>query len=402
MNPDLDKLFAYPFVCLEQLLAANRPPPGLAPISLTIGEPRHAPPEAVLAALREAEAGYGAYPMALGLTELRLACAGWLARRYQLPEKLLDPDRQLLPVSGTREALFAFAQAVVDRTRPNPKVLLPNPFYQIYEGAALLAGAEPVYLDASAATDWLPDLNLVDADTWRDCQLLYLCSPGNPTGAVMDTAYLEHALDLADQYDFVIAADECYAELYLEEQAPPPGILAVAAASGRESLRNVVAFHSLSKRSNLPGLRSGFVAGDADVMQKFLLYRTYHGCAMPLPAQAASVVAWQDDAHVQANRSLYRQKFARVVPILNEVLDFAPPAATFYLWASCGCDDEVFTRELHAAENVKVLPGQYLSRGSGAASPGWQRIRISLVATVEECVTAAERIARFVKGRAAA
>lgn len=400
MNPDLDKLFAYPFVRLDQLLAGNMPPAGLTPISLTIGEPRHAPPRAVLDALRDAEAGYGAYPMALGVRELRGACADWLQRRYGLAAGMIDPDAHVLPVSGTREALFAFAQAVVDRSRERPTVLLPNPFYQIYEGAALLAGARPVYLPTRAENHWLPDLAAVDDDTWHDCQLLYLCSPGNPTGAVMDRDYLAHAMDLADEYDFVIAADECYAELYLDESQPPPGILEVAGLTGRPDMRRVVAFHSLSKRSNLPGLRSGFVAGDAEIMRKFLLYRTYHGCAMPLPAQQASVVAWNDDVHVRENRALYREKFARVVPILQPVLDFAAPSATFYLWADTGGDDERFSRALHAAENVRVLPGQYLARGEGSENPGRNRVRISLVATVQECVEAAERIRRFAQSSA--
>ncbi len=398
MNPDLEKLYEYPFVRLERLLADTAPPSGISPISLTIGEPRHAPPEKVLAALHQAEAGYGAYPMALGLAALREACADWLCRRYELDQELLDPARQVLPVSGTREALFAFAQAVIDRDQRRPLVLLPNPFYQIYEGAALLAGAEPVYLNAGEASDWLPDLEAVSPATWRDCQLLYLCSPGNPTGAVMDEAYLERALELADEYDFVIAADECYAELYLDEDHPPPGIIAVAAARGRRDLRRLIAFHSLSKRSNLPGLRSGFVAGDADIIGKFLLYRTYHGCAMPLPAQTASIVAWSDDTHVQENRRLYREKFSQVVPILEPILDFAAPSATFYLWADCGQDDERFTQQLYAAQNVRVLPGKYLSRGEGRDNPGHQRIRISLVATVEECVAAAQRISDFVTG----
>ncbi len=397
VNPDLDKLFAYPFVRLERLLATNRPPANLAPISLTIGEPRHAPPAAVLAELAAAQAGYGSYPMALGLSELRDACVAWLQRRYALPDGMLDPDQHVLPVSGTREALFAFAQAVVDRTQAKPKVLLPNPFYQIYEGAALLAGAEPVYLATRADTGWLPDLDAVEAATWRDCQLLYLCSPGNPTGAVMDEAYLARALALADKYDFVIAADECYAELYLDEAQPPPGILQVCANTGRQDLRRVVAFHSLSKRSNVPGLRSGFVAGDADIMRAFLLYRTYHGCAMPLPAQAASVVAWRDDKHVRENRALYREKFARVVPLLAPVLDFAAPTATFYLWVDTGVDDEVFTKALHAQQNVRVLPGQYLSRGEGHDNPGRNKVRISLVASVDECVEAAQRIRKFIE-----
>lgn len=399
MNTDLDKLFEYPFVRLDKLLAGNHPPAAIKPVSLTIGEPRHAPPRAVLDALRDSEAGYGAYPMALGVRDLRLACAEWLNRRYGLPPAMINPDTQVLPVTGTREALFAFAQAVVDRTRPRPKVLLPNPFYQIYEGAALLAGAEPVYLATRADTDWLPDLEAVSPDTWQDCQLLYLCSPGNPTGAVMSATYLSRAMDLADEHDFVIAADECYAELYLHESQPPPGILEVAHATGRIDMRRIIAFHSLSKRSNLPGLRSGFVAGDAEIMARFLLYRTYHGCAMPLPAQSASIVAWNDDDHVRKNRELYREKFSRVVPILKPVLEFSPPTATFYLWADTGEDDEQFARELHATENLKVLPGKYLSRGEGHDNPGRNRIRISLVADVEECCEAADRIRRFVEAR---
>lgn len=399
MNPDLSKLHPYPFVRLDQLLAGNTPPADLSRISLSIGEPRHAPPAFVLDALRGAQDGYGAYPMALGVFELRAACAAWLGRRYGLPEGAVDPDGQVLPVSGTREALFAFAQAVIDRSQPRPKVLMPNPFYQIYEGAALLAGAEPVYLDTRADNGFLPDLDAVPASTWRDCQLLYLCSPGNPTGSVMDGAYLKHALTLADEYDFAIAADECYADIFLDEAAPPPGILAVCRETGREDFRRVVAFHSLSKRSNVPGLRSGFVAGDRDIIRGFLSYRTYHGCAMPIPSQIASVAAWQDDAHVAENRNLYREKFKRVVPILQPVMDFSAPTATFYLWADVGEDDERFTRALHEATNVVVLPGQYLSRGEGKNNPGRNHIRMSLVASVDECVEAAQRIRHFTDTR---
>jgi N-succinyldiaminopimelate aminotransferase len=302
----------------------------------------------------------------------------------------------VLPVNGTREGLFAFVQAAVAEGE-QPLVAMPNPFYQIYEGAALLAGAQPLYLDTRAETDFLPDLAAVPAPLWQRCQVLFLCSPGNPTGAVLSLAYLKHALELAERYDFVVASDECYADIYLDETAPPPGLLQAAAASGRAAFERCVVFHSLSKRSSVPGLRSGFVAGDPRILKRLLLYRTYHGSAMPLPTQLASITAWQDDAHAAANRALYQEKFARVLPILAAPLHITPPQGAFYLWADVGADDEHFTRELFRRHNVTVLPGSYLGRDGGHGNPGAGRARISLVPPVAQCVEAAERLRDFLR-----
>jgi N-succinyldiaminopimelate aminotransferase len=303
----------------------------------------------------------------------------------------------VLPVAGTREALFAFAQAVVDRST-KPLVLSPNPFYQIYEGAALLAGAEPWFLNTTAENGFLPDLDAVPAEVWQRCQLIYLCTPGNPTGAVADVAYLQQLIGLADEHDFVIASDECYSELYFDEATPPPGLLQAAAAMGRSDYQRCVVFHSLSKRSNLPGLRSGFVAGDAEVLARFLKYRTYHGCALPPPTQAASIAAWNDEAHVQANRDLYRQKFDAVLAILKPVLKVERPDAGFYLWPETPISDIDFAQQLFAQQHVTVLPGSYLSRDAHGGNPGAGRVRMALVAELDECIEAAERIRRFVEG----
>jgi N-succinyldiaminopimelate aminotransferase len=395
MHPALARLKPYPFERLAALIAGVAPPAGLAPIALSIGEPRHEPPPFLLEALKGALGTLGLYPATGGLPEFRRAAAGWLERRYRLGGSL-DPDSMLLPASGTREALFAFAQAVVD---PGAAALvaMPNPGYQIYEGAALLAGAEPAYLDATAASGFVPDLAAVPESLWRRCALLYLCSPGNPTGAVLDHAYLARVLELADRHDFVVAADECYAEIYLDESRPPPGVLGACRALGRERFRRVVAFHSLSKRSSVPGLRSGFVAGDPQLLERFRLYRTYHGCALPLHVQRASIAAWDDDAHAAANRALYRAKFDAVLPILAPVLGVARPPAGFYLWPEVGADDERFARGLYASENVLLLPGSYMARDGGGGNPGRGRVRISLVAPVAECVTAAERIRHYIE-----
>lgn len=394
MNPRLALLRPYPFERLRTLLAGASPPAALPHIALGIGEPRHAPPSFIAAELTRALDTLGGYPLVAGLPELRAAIARWLERRFGLPDAAIDEESMVLPVNGTREALFAFAQAVVDADRPAPAVLMPNPFYQIYEGAAVLAGAEPVYLDCDAAAGYLPDLDAVPPATWRRCQLLFLCSPGNPTGAVMPEAYLRHALELADRYGFVIAADECYSEIYADESSPPPGLLQAAHAAGRSAFERCVAFHSLSKRSSVPGLRSGFVAGDPRLLEGFRLYRTYHGCAVPVHTQRASLPAWQDEAHVVENRRLYREKFAAVVPLLGEVLEVAPPAGGFYLWPEVG-DDEAFARGLFAQEHVTVLPGSYLARDTASGNPGRGRVRISLVASLEDCVEAARRIQRF-------
>jgi N-succinyldiaminopimelate aminotransferase len=397
MNPRLANLRPYPFERLRSLLAGTSPPTDLKHIPLSIGEPKHSPPRFIAEALTGALASLGSYPLALGLPELRATIAMWLERRFGLAAGTVKPDDMVLPVNGTREGLFAFVQAAVDETRSRPAVLMPNPFYQIYEGAALLAGSEPVYLTCDPAHGYLPDLDAVDSATWDRCQVLFLCSPGNPTGAVMSEAYLRRALELADRHDFLVASDECYSEIYLDEATPPPGLLQAAIAAGHSSFERCVVFHSLSKRSSVPGLRSGFVAGDPVVLAGFRLYRTYHGCAVPVHTQLASIPAWEDEVHVRENRRLYREKFEKVVPILGEVLDVETPAGAFYLWPEVG-DDEAFTRGLFAQQHVTVLPGSYLARDDAAgANPGRGRVRISLVASVDDCVDAARRIVEFVK-----
>lgn len=384
MNIFIDKLYPYPFERLDQLFAGVRPPTDSKLISLSIGEPRHTPPEFVLDAFRKALAdGAARYPVAKGLPELRQACSHWIYRRFGAS---VCPDTEILPVNGTREGLFALAQAVVTPGE-RPVILMPNPFYQIYEGAALLAGAEPVYLDTTDATDYLPNLDSVSEETWKRTALFYACSPGNPTGAIMDKNYWQRVLELADRYDFVIAADECYADIYTEKQ--PVGLLQVCTEIGRTDFRRCIVFHSLSKRSNVPGIRSGFVAGDKSLMKSFLAYRTYHGCAMPIATQLASVAAWNDDSHVTENCRLYAKKFELVTPILEDVFEVDVPDASFYLWPLIPCDPEEFTRRLYQAANVVVLPGSYLSRVGPAGDPAAGRLRISLVASVEDCVTAA-------------
>jgi N-succinyldiaminopimelate aminotransferase len=360
---------------------------------MSIGEPKHTPPAFVLDALRDNLHKLDNYPLTRGLPLLREAIAAMLARRSLPPGARIDAETQVLPVNGTREALFAFVQAVVT-PKTNALVVMPNPCYLIYEGAAILAGATPYYLDTTTANQFVPDLDAVPADVWRRCQVLFLCSPGNPTGVNLSLQYLQLALELAERYDFVIASDECYSELYLDEAAPPPSLLRAAHASGRSGFERCMVFQSLSKRSSVPGLRSGFVAGDAALLKPFLLYRTYHGCAMPVPTQIASAAAWSDDTHVAVNRALYREKFERVLPILAPVLDVVRPDGGFYLWPEVD-DDVAFTRALHEQQNLTILPGSYLAREHDGVNPGKGRIRISLVASVAECVTAAERIRAF-------
>lgn len=396
MNTNLIQLQPYPFEKLIQLKIGIQPPSHLTPITLSIGEPKHPTPQIITAALTARLQDLAVYPTTIGSLELRRTIANWLIWRFNLPKTSLNPQTQILPVNGTREALFAFAQAVIDPTF-NPLVVLPNPFYQIYEGAALLAGAKPHFVPCTSTNDFLPDFDNVSHAEWERCQLLYLCSPSNPTGAVLTLPVLQKLIALADKYDFLIAADECYSEIYPDEINPPPGLLQAAAALGRVDFHRCVVFHSLSKRSNCPGLRSGFVAGDANILSQFLLYRTYQGCAMPLQVQAASQAAWQDEAHVVANRVLYREKFAAVIEILNPVLPIMVPTAGFYLWVQTPQNDSVFARNLFAQENVTVLPGSFLSRAINGINPGHERVRIALVPPLVECIEAAYRIRRYVQ-----
>jgi N-succinyldiaminopimelate aminotransferase len=397
MNPALDQLQPYPFEKLRELLGSVQPAADKRPIALSIGEPKHRSPEFVGKALTDNLDKLAVYPTTLGLPELRQSIATWCERRFGVPQGWLDAARHVLPVNGTREALFAFTQAVVDRNAKG-LVVSPNPFYQIYEGAAFLAGAEPHYLPCLEAHGFNPDFDAVPSEVWQRCQILFLCSPGNPTGALIPLATLKKLIALADEHDFVIAADECYSELYFDEDAPPPGLLSACAELGRNDFKRCVVFHSLSKRSNLPGLRSGFVAGDADILKHFLLYRTYHGCAMPVQTQLASVAAWNDEAHVRANRDMYREKFDAVLDILSPVMDVQRPDGGFYLWARTPGDDTLFTRDLFASEHVTVVPGSYLSREVNGVNPGAGRVRMALVAPLAECIEAAERIARFIRG----
>ncbi|HSB96514.1 MAG TPA: succinyldiaminopimelate transaminase [Spongiibacteraceae bacterium] len=396
MNTDLQHLQPYPFEKLAAL-KAGIVPPAIPHIALSIGEPKHPAPDFIRAALIQNLQHLATYPSTKGILELRRAIADWAMRRFNLDR--LDIEREVLPVNGTREALFAFAQAAIERTpqgSPKPLVVCPNPFYQIYEGAAYLAGAEPHFIDCTAANDFIPDFDAVPAAVWQRCQLLFLCSPGNPTGAVLDAATLKKIINLADRYDFVIASDECYSEIYSDEQQPPLGLLEVCQQIGRNDYRRCVVFHSLSKRSNVPGLRSGFVAGDAEILQQFLLYRTYHGCAMPVQHQWASIAAWSDEQHVRDNRASYRKKFDAVIDILGASLDIQRPPAAFYLWAGTPIDDIEFARRLFAQQNVTVLPGQYLARATQDGNPGANRIRMALVADFDECIAAAKRIKQFV------
>jgi N-succinyldiaminopimelate aminotransferase len=392
MNPLLSRLQPYPFERLRTLFAGITPNPAYSAISLGMGEPKHPTPEFIKTAMAGAMAGLAAYPATAGEPKLREACAAWLQRRYGLA---LNPATQILPVNGSREALFALAQTVIDPTR-KPVVISPNPFYQIYEGAALLAGAEPYYAPSDPARNFAVDWDSVPADVWARTQLLFVCSPGNPTGAVMPLDEWQKLFALSDRHGFVIASDECYSEIYFRDEAPLGGLEA-AAKLGRADFKNLIAFTSLSKRSNVPGLRSGFVAGDAALIKAFLLYRTYHGSAMGPVVQTASIAAWNDEAHVVENRALYRAKFAQVTPIVAGVLDVALPDAGFYLWAKVPGSDTDFARGLLAQYNVTVLPGSYLAREAGGLNPGEGRIRMALVADTAECVEAAHRIVAYVQ-----
>ena len=408
MNHLLGRLQPYPFERLRQLFAGVHANPAYRPISLGIGEPKHATPAFIVQALVQSAtglpSGLASYPATAGEPALRSAFTAWLKRRYALD---LNSATQVLPVNGSREALFALAQTIVDpqpaappgNSNDGPLVICPNPFYQIYEGAALLAGAQPYFVAADPARNFAQDWDRVPDQVWARTQLLFVCSPGNPTGAVMALAEWEKVFALSDRFGFVIASDECYSEIYFRDEAPL-GSLEAAAKLGRTDFRNLLAFTSLSKRSNVPGLRSGFVAGDARLIKNFLLYRTYHGSAMSPVVQAASMAAWADEEHVVANRTKYREKFARITPMLAEVLDVALPDAGFYLWAGVRGSDTDFARELFALYNVTVLPGSYLAREAGGRNPGAQRIRMALVAETPECEEAARRIVEFVRARA--
>jgi N-succinyldiaminopimelate aminotransferase len=403
MNPRLERLQPYPFERLRSLLNGIQPPTAPA-VKLSIGEPQHPTPEFVRQALVDHLNALSTYPATAGIDELREAMAAWIARRFNLPA--LDPASQVLPVNGSREALFAFAQAAINSSpgsapgrspgEGRPLVVCPNPFYQIYEGAALLAGAEPVFLNQTARNGFNLDLESLTDDQWRRTQLLYVCSPGNPTGHVLDLDGWRTLFEYADRHGFVIASDECYSEIYPDEAAPPLGGLEAAHQLGRDGFRNLVVFTSLSKRSNVPGLRSGGVAGDAALLKRFLLYRTYHGCAMGLAVQHASIAAWSDEAHVRDNRSRYREKFAAVGPILKTALTITEPDASFYYWAQVpGGDEEAFARELYRTQHVTVLPGRYLARDAHGENPGSGYVRIALVPSMAECVDAARRIVEF-------
>jgi N-succinyldiaminopimelate aminotransferase len=397
MNHKLSLLHPYPFQKLAELTRDLSRPQGLSHIALSIGEPKHPAPEFMTAETLRHIGGLSGYPTTKGTVALRQAIAAWCNRRYDLAAAPLDPELHVLPTSGSREALFSLAQAVVDTEGPDrPVVMMPNPFYQIYEGAALLAGAEPYYLATPAETGFLPDFGSVPVSVWERTQLLYLCSPGNPAGAVMGLEQWREVLELSARHDFVIVSDECYSEIYFDEARPPLGLLDAAHTLGLQDFRRCVLVQSLSKRSNLPGLRSGFVAGDAQVMDAYLLYRTYHGCTVPTVTQAVSIAAWSDEAHVRTNRALYREKFDAVLDILAPVLDVQRPAAGFYLWPQTPVNDEAFARGLLAEQNVAVLPGRYLSRPAGGFDPGVNRVRMALVAPQSECVEAAHRIAAYV------
>jgi len=390
MNPRLDLLHPYPFEKLRRLLAHASPPRDLPPIDLSIGEPRHATPPFVIEAMAGAMAGLAAYPPTKGLPELRTAVSSWIARRYGIAPP--DPDTQILPVQGSREALFAFAQTVID---PNggEVVICPNPFYQIYEGAALLAGARPWYLNAGpgAGHDW----NAIPPDVLARAGLMYVCSPGNPSGHVLALEDWRRLFELSDEHGFVIAADECYSEIHFDEAHPPVGALEAASRLGRGDFRRLLSFSSLSKRSNLPGLRSGYVAGDAALLERFLLYRTYHGSAMSKVVAQASISAWNDEGHVRENRRLYREKFDAVLPVLGPALNVARPQAAFFLWAPTPYDDTAFVRDLYAATGVTTLPGSFLAREAHGVNPGRNHMRIALVAAKDDCLEAARRIAEF-------
>lgn len=389
MNPELALLQPYPFEKLRALLRGIAPADKPA-IALSIGEPKHDAPQFVLDALIEKLRGVENYPSTRGSEEFRHSVANWLCQRFALSDAESLANQQILPVNGTREALFAIAQCVLDRTAKANDVLMPNPFYQIYEGAALLAGCKPAFYNISANGD--DDINAITDDQLTSCQLFYLCNPGNPTGSVLSQSVLTQLIEKAHQHNFIIVSDECYSEIYRESAAAPTGLLQAAHAMGNTSFKHCLVFHSLSKRSNLPGLRSGFVAGDQNVIEQFLLYRTYHGCSMSPPVQHASAIAWQDEQHVQANRAAYDQKYDAVLELLNPVLEVSKPDAGFYLWPSLPIDDTTFTQNMLREQNVALVPGSYLGREVHGINPGARHVRLALVAQLDECIEAAKRL----------
>lgn len=392
MNPELARLQAYPFERLAQLFKDITPASTYSPVSLSIGEPKHASPAFVRQALVDNLAQLAVYPTTKGIPALREAIANWLTRRFKLSR--IDADAEILPVMGTREALFSFTQAAIDRSRKS-LVLMPAPFYQIYEGAAYLAGAEPYYLPCLAEQAFIPDYDSIPDSIWANTQMLFVCSPGNPTGAVTPRETLKKLIALADKHNFIIISDECYSEIYFDEANPPVGLLQVCAETGRHDYARCIVFHSLSKRSNLPGLRSGFVAGDARLLKPYLLYRTYHGAAMPVQHQLASIAAWQDEAHVHDNRTLYRRKFTEFQSIMEPVCSLTMPDAGFYFWMRTPISDDAFAQRLYQEKNVTVLPGRFLGREVNDANPGANHVRLALVASPEECAEAARRLRDF-------
>jgi N-succinyldiaminopimelate aminotransferase len=389
MNPNLSLLQPYPFQRLRELFAGITPNPAYSAINLSIGEPKHATPQLIKDALTQNLSGLATYPTTIGSLALREAISAWIARRYNIAAP--NPETAILPVNGSREALFAFAQVIIDGTKPNPVVISPNPFYQIYEGAAFLAGAQPYFLNTLPENNHAMDFASVPTDILSRTQLVYVCSPGNPSGKVMSLEQWKELFELSDKYSFVIAADECYSEIYFDEKFPPLGALQASSLLGR-SHANLIVFGSLSKRSNVPGMRSGFVAGDEKIIEKFTLYRTYHGCAMSPTVQAASVAAWNDDVHVVENRALYTQKFNAVVPMLAEKLTVEMPDAAFYLWAKSEMSDTELAVKLYRDLNITVLPGSFLARNAHGTNPGENFIRMALVASLDECVEAANRM----------
>ena len=399
MNPLLDRLNPYPFERLNALLEGVTPSREHEFIALSLGEPKHRAPDFLVDLYRQEDVirqGFGTYPPTKGLPQLRQSIAEFVNRRFHLDAHPIDSESQLLPVNGTREALFAIAQAVIDPGEPG-LTIMPNPFYQIYEGAEILAGSRPFFVPCVAKTGFNPDFSGVTEDDWANCRLVYICSPGNPTGAVMDVAAMQWLIEKSDEHGFIIASDECYSEIYDDESTPPAGLLEAACLMGRADYRNCITFNSLSKRSNLPGLRSGYVCGDASIIEKFLLYRTYHGSAMPVHNQLISAAAWNDEQHVIDNRAVYRRKFDAVLDILGNVWAMDRPAGGFYLWPETPIDDQAFTVRLMEAANIKVVPGSYLSRDARGGNPGANRVRMALVATLDECTAAAERLRDFMR-----